>query len=114
LEKHADFLLGLIEKQPDLTLDEVVLAMRKHKIGSRTAVWRFFKRHKINFKKSLRAAEQERADVARARGAGTNRKLLGRLAPRSSTFYLRNHSFPASPQNRPSASPSLPKANQCQ
>src|SRR5437660_553977 len=32
LEKHADFLLGLIEKQPDLTLDEVVLAMRKHKI----------------------------------------------------------------------------------
>src|SRR6516162_1866136 len=69
LEKHADFLLGLIEKQPDLTLDEVVLAMSKHKIaGSRTAVWRFFKRHKITFKKkSLRAAEQERADVARAR-----------------------------------------------
>jgi transposase len=52
LEKHSDFLLGLIEQQPDLTLDEVVLAMRKHKIpGSRTAVWRFFKRHKITFKK---------------------------------------------------------------
>ncbi len=47
LEKHADFLLGLIEKQTDLTLDEVVLAMRKRKIpGSRTAVWRFFERHK--------------------------------------------------------------------
>jgi len=43
LEKHSDFLLGLIEQQPDLTLDEVVLAMRKHKIpGSPTAVWRFF------------------------------------------------------------------------
>ena len=68
LEKHADFLLDLIEKQPDLTLDEVVLAMRKHKIrGSRTAVWRFFQRHKITFKKSMCAAEQERADVARAR-----------------------------------------------
>ena len=68
LEKHADFLLGLIEKQSDLTLDEVVWAMHKHKIpGSRTAVWRFFQRHKITFKKSLRAAEQERADVARAR-----------------------------------------------
>src|SRR6516164_7932979 len=41
LEKHADFLLGLIKKQSDLTLDEVILAMRKHKIpGSRTAVWR--------------------------------------------------------------------------
>ena len=60
--------MDLIEKQPDLTLDEVVLAMRKHKIrGSRTAVWRFFQRHKITFKKSLCAAEQERADVARAR-----------------------------------------------
>ena len=52
LEEHADLLLGLIEKQPDLTLDEVVFAMRRHKIpGSRTAVWRFFKRHKITFKK---------------------------------------------------------------
>jgi hypothetical protein len=31
--------------------------MRKHKIpGSRIAVWRFFQRHKITFKKSLRAA----------------------------------------------------------
>jgi transposase len=27
LEKHAHFLLDLIEQQPDLTLDEVVLAM---------------------------------------------------------------------------------------
>jgi transposase len=46
-------LLDLIENQPDLTLDEVVLAMRKHTIrGSRTAVWRFFQRHKITFKKN--------------------------------------------------------------
>ena len=46
LEKHAHFLLDLIEQQPDLTLDEVVLAMHKHRIpGSRTAVWRFFQRH---------------------------------------------------------------------
>ena len=52
LEEYADFLLGLIKKEPDLTLDEVALAMRKHKIpGSRTAVWRFFKRRKITFKK---------------------------------------------------------------
>jgi hypothetical protein len=67
-EKHADFLLALIELEPDLTLDEVVGVMGELKIpGSRTAVWRFFQRHKITFKKSLRAAEQERADVARAR-----------------------------------------------
>ena len=52
LERHAGFLLGLIEKQADLTLDQVILTMRKHKMpGSRTAVWRFFQRHKITFKK---------------------------------------------------------------
>ena len=62
LEEHGEFLLALIDEQPDLTLDEVVCAMRKHKVsGSRTAAWRFFQRHKITFKKALRAAEQERA-----------------------------------------------------
>jgi len=50
-------------------LDEIVAAMHRHGIaGSRSAVWRLFDRHKISFKKkSVRAAEQERADVARAR-----------------------------------------------
>ena len=69
MEAHADWLLTLITKQPDLTLDEIVVAMRKRRIaGSRSAVWRLFTRHGISFKKkSLRAAEQERADVARAR-----------------------------------------------
>jgi len=65
LEKHAGFLLALIEDQSDLTLDEVVSVMCKHKIpGSRTALWRATR---SRLKKSLRAAEQERADVARAR-----------------------------------------------
>ena len=68
LERHAGFLLGLIEKQADLTLDEVVSAMRKHKIaGSRTAVWRFFKRHKITFKKKPARG----GAGARGCGAGT-------------------------------------------
>ena len=54
LEEHAEFLLGLIDARPDLTLVEVVHAMRKHKVaGSRTAVWRFFQRHQITFKKSV-------------------------------------------------------------
>ena len=71
LEEHADLLLGLVEKQPDLTLDEVVLAMRKHKVpGSRTAVWRFFKRHKITFKK------KPARDGAGARGRGTGAAAL--------------------------------------
>ena len=68
LEAHAAVLLGLIAKQPDLTLDEIVAAMHKRRIaGSRTAVWRFFRRHNISLKKTLHAAEQKRADVARAR-----------------------------------------------
>ena len=46
-------MLALIEEQPDLTLDEMKFArMRKQRIsGSRTSVWRFFKRHDITFKK---------------------------------------------------------------
>jgi len=41
LEEYADFLLGLIKKEPDLTLDDVALAMRKHKIpGGRAVVGR--------------------------------------------------------------------------
>ena len=68
LETHAAFLFTLIARQPDLTLDEIVAAMHKRRIaGSRSAVWRFLRHHKISVKKSLRAAEQERADVARAR-----------------------------------------------
>ena len=52
LEEHADWLLTLITEQPDLTLDEVVVAMRKRRIaGSRSAVWRLFARHGISFKK---------------------------------------------------------------
>jgi transposase len=68
LEKHADFLLALIELESDLTLDEVVCTMRKLKIsGSRTAVWRFFQRHKITFKKK----PARNGAGARGRSAGT-------------------------------------------
>jgi transposase len=67
LEDHAEFLLALVEAQPDLTLDEVVAIMRRNRVpGSRTAVWRFFQRHQITFKKS---AARRRAG-ARGRGPG--------------------------------------------
>ena len=53
LEKHADRLLALIAEQPDLTLEEIVAAMGRQGIeGSRTAVWRFFERHNVSFKKN--------------------------------------------------------------
>src|SRR5207344_54712 len=57
LEAHAGFLA--CADCGNLTLDEMVHAMRKQRIGgSRTALWRSFKRHGITFKKSLRPAEQ--------------------------------------------------------
>ncbi len=52
LEEHAQWLLELVAEHSDLTLDEVTAAMHHQGIsGSRTAVWRFFERHKITFKK---------------------------------------------------------------
>jgi transposase len=54
LEDHAEFLLALIAERSDLTLDEVVLVLEKRKIaGSRSAVWRFFDRRNISFKKNF-------------------------------------------------------------
>ena len=52
LEAHADILLSVIAGQADLTLDEIVVAMRNRRIaGSRSAVWRLFQRHNISVKK---------------------------------------------------------------
>jgi transposase len=54
LDEHAEFLLGLTIEQPDMTLDEIVAAMSKAGIkGSRTAVWRFYERYDISFKKNF-------------------------------------------------------------
>ena len=68
LERHAQFLLGLIAQEPDLTLDEIVAAMGKRRIaGSRSAVWRFFDRRNISFKKnSARSGAKARGRGARA------------------------------------------------
>jgi len=53
LDEHAEFLLGLITERPDMTLDEIVATMSRAGIeGSRTAVWRFYERHEISFKKN--------------------------------------------------------------
>jgi len=71
LKKHEEWLLGLVRQEPDLTLEEIqrrLLAEHQHKAGI-GSVWRFFDRHGISLKKSLRAAEQDRPDVAAARTA---------------------------------------------
>lgn len=70
LETHAAWLLGLIARRPDLTLDEIVAMMHRHGIsGSRSAVWRFFDRHKISFNPCARLNKSGRTWFARD-GAG--------------------------------------------
>jgi transposase len=68
LEGHAEFLLARIAEQPDLTLDEIVAAMEKRGIaGSRSAVWRFFARRDISFKKNaVRGGAKARGRSPRA------------------------------------------------
>jgi transposase len=71
LDDHAEFLLGLVADKPDLTLDEIVAAMNKRRIaGSRSAVWRFFDRHNISFKKNSARSR------AKARGRGPRAPAL--------------------------------------
>jgi transposase len=76
LEKHADFLLALIELEPDLTLDEVICAMRENEIpGSRTAVWRLFQHTRSPSKKPCgRPSSSERTSCGHA-GAGCGNKV---------------------------------------
>src|SRR6202158_6218800 len=71
LKKHEDWLLELVSGEAALTLEEIqrrLLEERQQKAGL-GSVWRFFDRHGISFKKSVRAAEQDRPDVAAARTA---------------------------------------------
>ena len=71
LEEQAEFLLAQIAEQPDMTLDEVVAAMRKRRIASsRSAVWRFFARRNISFKKNTVRGGAE------ARGRGSSPPAL--------------------------------------
>jgi transposase len=68
LEKYARQILALISAQPDLTLNEIVSALRKRRIpGSRSALSRFFARHGITVKKksaSGRTAARRRSTRA--------------------------------------------------
>ena len=67
LEKHTKRILALVSEQPDLTLCEIVLALRKRRLAtSRSALSRFFARHGITFKKKPASG---RAQAGR-RGSG--------------------------------------------
>lgn len=68
LERCAEQILALVADQPDLTLEETVAELGKRRIRtSQSAVWRFFERHGITYKKKESAGG---GTAARRRGAG--------------------------------------------
>ena len=68
LERHAQLILALVDEQPDLTLKEIVAQLLKRRIRtSQSAVWRFFERHEITFKKKESTSDRT---AARRRGPG--------------------------------------------
>lgn len=53
IEAHRDFLLGRISETPDVTLEELQVALAERGLTvSISTVWRFFDRHGISFKKN--------------------------------------------------------------
>ena len=56
VEAHADYLLGLNRREPDLTLAEICgrLERARGQKASPSMIWRFFDRHDITLKKSQR------------------------------------------------------------
>ena len=68
IEAHADFLLGLHRREPDLTLNEIrdrLERARGEKL-SPSMIWRFFDRHDITFKKNplTRASRTARTSLS--------------------------------------------------
>ncbi len=71
IEARAEVVLALVDETPDMTLAEVAAHLEdEHGLRvSQSAVWRFFHRRGITFKKTAHASEQQRADVLRRRRA---------------------------------------------
>jgi transposase len=69
IEKHADYILGVVRRTPDLTLLE--LQERLIRTGSGkfaiSTLWRFFERHDITYKKN--GARRRTAAAGRERKA---------------------------------------------
>ena len=63
LKRHERWLLDLVATEPDLTLEEIRdrLEGEKKLMVAVSAVWRFYDRHGITFKKSLARSRAESA-----------------------------------------------------
>ena len=75
VEAHADYLLGLNRREPDLTLVEICgrLERARGEKVSPSMIWRFFDRHDITFKKSRRMRASRTAPTS-ANGVGRGSK----------------------------------------
>jgi transposase len=69
LDRHADWLLGLIAATPDLTLAEIKAELPSQGLTAGIgSIWRFYDRHGISFKKS--GARRRAGPDGRGGGAG--------------------------------------------
>jgi transposase len=85
LAAHEELVRSLLEEQPDITLAELKARLAKKKVSvGKSSIARFLNHLKLPFKKSLRAAEQDRPDVAAARRALRRRQAL--LHPKRLVF----------------------------
>jgi transposase len=70
LEPHASWLLELIAQEPDLTLAEIVQRLLDRGVHTTdSSLDRFFKRHKVSFKKN--SARSRAGTARRGRSAAT-------------------------------------------
>jgi transposase len=70
VEVHADYLLRLHRREPDLTLTEICGRLERAR-GERVSpsmIWRFFDRHDITFKKSRRTRANRTARTSLSGG----------------------------------------------
>ena len=65
LEARGAVIMRLIQAQPDLTLNEIRDALAAKGIqASRSALWRFFDRHDVSFKKKRRTPASKNAPTS--------------------------------------------------
>jgi transposase len=68
IEAHGDRLLALVRETPDLTLAEIRDRLNERGVSaSITAIWRFYRRHGVSFKKNR--ARRRAGAGGRGRGA---------------------------------------------
>ena len=94
LEAHADFLLGLHRREPDLTLNEICdrLELGRGEKVSASMIWRFFDRRDITFKKNPRTRASRTARTSLS-GDGDGSRVSD-LDPLKLVFAMRRRRRP--------------------